>query len=128
MSEIYPQVGAFFDYVRHELMHSCYTWSGYYIPHLPPAQDEYFGYDYTHKYFHLPYYPEPGAANPEGAFSQLDYNNIINSLKKGQPMAQIITQAKGPERRIVLKAANGTEWDSLCKVFGKDPNKVEEII
>lgn len=121
MSEIYPTVGAFFDYVRHELMHSCYMWSGYYIPHLPPAQDEYFGYDYTHKYFHLPHYPEPGTANPEGAFSQLDYNNIINSLKKGQPMAnqaKIVKSKKSPTVYICYPVPTETHLQERTSLEG----------
>lgn len=47
---------------------------------------------------------------------------------KGNLMAQIKTQAKGPERRIILAAANKAEWEALCKVFGKDPNAIEETV
>jgi hypothetical protein len=43
-------------------------------------------------------------------------------------MPQIITQAKGSELRIVLKAADKVEWESLCKVFGKDPSKIDETV
>jgi murein DD-endopeptidase MepM/ murein hydrolase activator NlpD len=43
-------------------------------------------------------------------------------------MPQIITQAKGAERRIVIRTANKVEWESLCKVFGKDPSQIDETV
>jgi hypothetical protein len=75
--------------------------------------------DITHQYMFVP----QGLFNPKGAYSQLDYSQLTNT-----PMAQIITQGKGPERRIVLKAADLNEWQVLCRVYGKDPNKVEETV
>lgn len=68
LSEIYPAVNAFVDYTRHELMHTCYLFSGYSVG------NETFGQDQTHKYFY-------DLRNPEGAFSELDYQRIINTLK-----------------------------------------------
>ena len=114
-SEIYPNLNAFIDYVEHELMHSCYLFSGTKEP--PPLGS---GLDHTHKYFY-------DLKNREGAFSELNYSNIINTLK-GESVAQIKTQGKGPERRIVLQAADLNEWKVLCKIYGKDPNTVEETV
>lgn len=47
---------------------------------------------------------------------------------KGAKMAQIKSQAKGASRRIVLEAADLTEWTVLAKVYGKDPNIPEETV
>jgi N-acetyl-anhydromuramyl-L-alanine amidase AmpD len=55
----------------------------------------------------------------------IDINKIINLAKN---MAQIKTQAKGASRRIVLEAANQTEWQSLCAVMGKDPDVPDESV
>lgn len=114
-SEIYPAIGAFVDYVRHELMHTCYFFSGEHIG------NEYFGQDYTHKYFYDQKFPE-------GAFSQLDYEHIFKTINKTSLMAQIKTQGKGASRRIVLEAADLNEWKVLAKVYGKDPNKLDEVV
>lgn len=46
----------------------------------------------------------------------------------GQFMPQIKTQAKGPSRRIILEAADLAEWAVLCKVYGFDPNHVDETV
>jgi peptidase M23-like protein len=43
-------------------------------------------------------------------------------------MGQVITQAKGPERRIVIKAIDENWWNVLCAAFGKDPNKIDEQV
>jgi len=48
--------------------------------------------------------------------------------KGDHKMPQIRTQAKGPSRRIVLEAANATEWKALCAVMGKDPDQPEEKV
>ena len=51
----------------------------------------------------------------------------LTLVPKGVSMAdQIITQAKGPERRIVLKAATEAQYEALCAVYGKDPSKIDE--
>lgn len=67
MSENYPNENAFFDYARHELMHSCYLWSGEY------KDGQYFGSDQTHKYFYDQRYPM-------GAFLGLNYSNMEQTL------------------------------------------------
>jgi hypothetical protein len=48
--------------------------------------------------------------------------------KKVNHMPQISSQAKGPEKRIVLQAATPEEWIALCAIFGKDPNSVDETV
>lgn len=78
--------------------------------------------DTTHDYF------TASGSDLKGSLANINYDNLNNYLKEGVLVPQIITQAKGPERRIVLKAADQTEWLSLCKVFGKDPNKPEETV
>lgn len=65
---------------------------------------------------------------------KLELNNTNNFLDpekynwKGEPMAQIKTQAKGSSRRIVLEAATEQQWKELCAVYGKDPNVSEESV
>jgi hypothetical protein len=70
-SEASPQLNGFFDYVRHELMHTCYIFSGYSVG------NETFGSDWTHKYWYE-------VKNPELSFSQLDYLRINNTLMANQ--------------------------------------------
>lgn len=69
--------------------------------------------------------------------SMLGYKGLVQTLKpywpmlavvEGNIMAQIKTQGKGASRRIILEAGSVTEWQSLCKVFGKDPSLVEEDV
>lgn len=43
-------------------------------------------------------------------------------------MAQIATQKKGPELRLVLKCANQIEYNALCAILGKDPAIVDETL
>lgn len=43
-----------------------------------------------------------------------------------KPMSQIKTQKKGEELRLVLAAATWDEWVALCKVYGLDPNDINE--
>jgi murein DD-endopeptidase MepM/ murein hydrolase activator NlpD len=64
----------------------------------------------------------------------LQLNNISNFIdpekyawEKGN-MAQIKTQSKGASRRIVIEAANENEWAVLTKVYGKDPNNLDEKV
>lgn len=45
-----------------------------------------------------------------------------------KPMSQIKTQAVDNERRIVLAASSWDEWVALCKVYGVDPNQVDETV
>jgi hypothetical protein len=49
-------------------------------------------------------------------------------IPKEQQMPQIITQAKGAERRIVLRAASEAEYEALCHVMGKDPAVIDETV
>jgi hypothetical protein len=56
------------------------------------------------------------------------FDNWTIAPKKGTNMDQIITQAKGPERRIVLKAATEAQFEALCAVYGKDPSKIDETV
>lgn len=126
MSEIYPDIGAFYDYERHELMHSCYMWAGYYIQH-PEGWKEYFGTDRTHHYFNREWYPEPGISNPEGAFSELDYQRIFNTLTIKQRDIMIYKRVKingalavmidGPDITTFAKANTPAEWVALGKVY-----------
>ncbi len=106
MSEIYPSLNAFVDYTEHELMHSCYHFSGSANP--PPYGS---GLDQTHKYFY-------DLKNREGAFSELNYQNI-NNLLKGTSMA-LFKKTLNLDNEIgvfvsVDKAANLGELNS---VFG----------
>jgi hypothetical protein len=79
-SEIYPALNAFVDYIRHELMHSCYLFSGEF------KDGQYYGLDYTHKYFY-------DLKNPENAFTQLNYENINKTLM-AQNQAKIVKSKK----------------------------------
>jgi hypothetical protein len=49
---------------------------------------------------------------------------VRSSIPKRLPL----TQAKGASRRIVLEAADVTEWTSLCKVFAKNPTSPDEKV
>lgn len=95
----------------HELSHMLYLITG--------------GVDQTH-----PADLTPGHSLIE-AYQQLDYERLATNLalrRQQKLMPQIKTQAKGASRRIILEAADLTEWQSLCKVFGKDATKVEETV
>jgi hypothetical protein len=41
---------------------------------------------------------------------------------------QIIRQAKGAERRLVIKAADQNQWNVFCAAVGLDPNGVDETV
>lgn len=43
-------------------------------------------------------------------------------------MNQFKTQNKNGELRIVLQASSMEEWKALCKVYGKNPNVVDETV
>jgi hypothetical protein len=107
--------GLFDEGVKHELMHSLFMFAGY------TEGNETFGLDWTHKYF-------LELKQPEGAFTQLDYEHIYLTINQSIPMAQIKTQAKGASRRIILEAADENEWKVLCKIYGKNPAKPEETV
>lgn len=99
----------------------------------------------------LAYTGDTGATSPQGGYKTphihadiwdlkfgplniYNFNGFIDPAKfdwfydERTHMAQIKSQAKGPSRRIVLEAADQTEWLSLCNVFGKDPNAPEETV
>ena len=43
-------------------------------------------------------------------------------------MSQIKTQSLGASRRLILEAGTIEEWIALCKVYGTDPNIVDEKV
>lgn len=63
---------------------------------------------------------------PTQCSGTIDINKIINLAKNMND--QIIIQAKGAERRIVLKCSTEQQFIELCKVYGKDPNKQDENV
>ena len=56
-----------------------------------------------------------------------DVYKILLTCKE-KNMSQIKTQAKGQSRRLALEASSIEEWVALCKVYGKDPNIIEETV
>lgn len=113
MSEAgYPTLNAFYDYVRHELMHTCYAFSG--------GADG-TGFDYTHNYFFV---PPQGSGQPEGAFNQLNYENI-NITLKGVNMVPFIKKTLNLDGAIgvFIAAADSPAHDpsilqDLNSIFG----------
>ena len=70
--------------------------------------------------------------------NRLNYNNgyfgainpaplMAGELEKPY-MNQFKTQNYKGELRIVLQASNWAEWESLCRIYGVDPNKQDEQI
>ena len=110
-SEIYPQLNAFVDYVRHELMHTCYIFSGGHIG------NEYFGTDQTHKYFY-------DLKNPDGAFTGLNYENIYKTLTKKKGI-EMIVQKQGDGTLYLFGEGKlfpiATDYATFQKEFGTTP-------
>lgn len=112
LSENYPNENAFFDYVRHELMHSCFMWSGEF------KDGQYFGNDQTHKYFYT-------QKQPTGAFSELNYSNIDKSLTESS-MTNVKLVKRGNEYGFYIPATTGETLIDKALNFGYHlPTKVE---
>lgn len=113
-SEIYPQLNAFVDYVRHELMHTCYIFSGEHIG------NQYFGTDQTHKYFY-------DLKNPEGAFMELNYEHIFKTLTKTKGV-EMIVQKQGGNTLYLFGEGKlfpiASDYNTYQKEFGNTPINV----
>ena len=57
----------------------------------------------------------------------VDIDKIIK-IAKEQNMTQFKTQNYKGELRIVLQAYSMITWEAICKVYGVDPKKIDEII
>lgn len=106
MSGNYPELNAFFDYVRHELMHTCYILGGTSIGY----------FDYTHKY----YYDQQ---NLEKAFSELNFENIYKVIKGASMNTNEFVKTiniKGAVGVVIL-ADKVENYKFLCKQYKIDP-------
>jgi len=54
------------------------------------------------------------------------YQSSLQLTKLNMP--QFKTQSYKGELRVVLEADNETTWQALCKVYGLDPAKLDEVI
>jgi hypothetical protein len=99
---------------------------------VPPEQKGKPPYPGLHTHLQMVLY---GGDNPASNTFNLDKDPqgridplIILNYKGANVSDQIITQAKGPERRIVLKCATEAQYEALCEVYGKDPSKIDENV
>jgi len=69
-------------------------------------------------------------SEPGGAIKPLNYGGAVilsqHSLKVRN--MQFKTQNYKGELRIILQADSEPTWEALCKVYGVDPKKIDEII
>ena len=54
--------------------------------------------------------------------------DVLKPLLTIKEMNQFKTQNFKGELRIVLQAATPQEWEALCKIYGKNPQQMDEIV
>lgn len=63
-----------------------------------------------------------------GAIDPMPFLPKEYPTKEFKNMGQIAKQAKGQERRLVIKASTWEQWVEMCKVVGTNPDTVDEEV